>query len=361
MAIVNPKPTFILVGPENKAHSHDAEAGLAPRLDYRLLAEQIGATIVEGAPPPALLRGRRPFAICHSFLTNILLILRLLRRIPPGSLIFSTGETWGLPCGLVAALLRNRNFTHLIYVHRIYSRNWRWILHLLRPLLKVDGWICVNRNQRQALREILADDARIEVASQGVDTHFFDPELAHLSDSQDEPYILSIGAEMRDYPLLFDAITALDAPVVVKASSSWMKVARDEIGELPSNVTLITKRLTYVEMRDLYAAAALIVVPLQNTLQAAGITTILEAMAMRKCVIATQSAGLPDILVNSCTGFIVTPSAGQLSALLGDLLAAADKRDQIAACGCQAVRDEATIENYVTRIIASIRLFTSLD
>ena len=354
MELNTQKSCIILVGPEDKAQIRDAAVGKAPRLDYQLLTEQIGGTIVEGAPPPALLPSRKPIGILRSFLANSLMVARLLSQIPDGSLIFSSGETWGLPCALANALFRKHHFIHIIYVHRVFSRNWCWILRMLRPLLKVDSWICVTQNQKRVLREVLGTATRIEVVSQGVDTVFFEPALADAMDHS-EPYILSVGAEMRDYELLFDAIRQLEVAVMVKASSSWMKGARDQIGDVPSNVQIIDRRLTYSELRDLYAGASLVVVPLKDTMQAAGITTILEAMAMGKCVIATRSTGLPDILVDKNTGLIVDSNPSELSAVLSDVLEMDDKREEIAERAYRAVREEASLENYASAIAAFMR------
>ena len=354
MAIDSQKSYFILVGPEDKAQIRDAAVGMAPRLDYQLLAEQIGGTIIEGIAPPALLPSKKPIGILRSFLANSLMVARLLPRIPDGSVIFSSGETWGLPCALANALYRRRHFIHIVYLHRVFSRNWRWILRMLRPLLNVDGWICVTKKQKLVLREVLGPTTRIEVVSQGVDTVFFEPALADATD-HGEQYILSVGAEMRDYALLFDATKQLDVAVVVKASSSWMKGARDQVSDVSSNVQLIEKRLTYRELRDLYAGASLVAVPLKDTLQAAGITTILEAMAMGKCVIATRSTGLPDILTDKSTGFIVGSNASEFSGILSDVLTMDDKREKIAECAYQAVREEASLENYASAIAAFMR------
>lgn len=279
-----------------------------------------------------------------------------MRQVPSDSIIYSTGETWGIPMAVAGALLRRRHFRHVIYVHRVFSSTWLRFYRATRRWLAVDGWICITRQQARLLSVALEQKSTpIAVISQGVDTCFFDPERTTVT--QELPYILSVGAEMRNYDLLFDAVRRLDIDVVVKASSAWMVGGRSQLAPIPPNVRVITERLSYVELRDLYAGAALVVVPLYDTPQAAGITTILEAMAMNKAVIATRSAGLPDVLVNGQTGVVTEHMEDALVHSIVGLLTARERRDTLAYNGNQAVKLNVTIEQHAKQIadfIASV-------
>jgi glycosyltransferase involved in cell wall biosynthesis len=274
---------------------------------------------------------------------------RVLGKIPADSVIFSTGETWGLPYGIAIKLTRRKRIRHHVTVHRVFSKRWRRYLRLLRPLLSVDSWFCVTQNQKKEIGRILGEDAVIEVVGQGVDTDFFNPDQAKTV-NYSQPYVLSIGAEMRDYTLLFNAAREFDHPVIVKASSNWMKALRARIDTVPSNVRMIEQRLTYPELRDLYAGAAVVVVPLNDSLQAAGITTILEAMSMRKYVISTRSAGLPDVLVGHRLGTLVNANANELAAAIEDSLVAGRRQMEIINQANMLVQETASIETYVTKI-----------
>jgi glycosyltransferase involved in cell wall biosynthesis len=57
---------------------------------------------------------------------------------------------------------------------------------------------------------------------------------------------------------------------------------------------VITDRLSDREFRDLCDQAKLVVMPLRPTLTAGGVTAFLEAMAVGKAQIVSQSAGLRD-------------------------------------------------------------------
>lgn len=166
------------------------------------------------------------------------------------------------------ATLRQRCFTHVVYVHRVFSSTWFHFLFATRRLLAVDGWICVTNHQADFLRDALGPQGGpVTVFSQGEDTAFFDPNKVRSVGQRS--YILAVASEMSDYSLLFAAVRDLDIELVVKASNAWMAAERCEFRSAPSNVNILTQRLSYVELRDLYAGAALVVVPLYATPQAA--------------------------------------------------------------------------------------------
>lgn len=323
----------------------------APRLDYLRVAEQLGATVAYWDPPPSALSGPRAWRVVRSFGGNVTMARRMLDRLPAGALVYTTGETWGLPVGLVAHAMRAK-VRHVMYVHRVFSRRWLNALRRLRPYLRVDGWICVTRHQAGLLQAALGPDARVTATSQGVDTQFWD--LAKAKPYNGELYILSVGTEMRDYPLLFEAVKGLDVRVTVKASSAWMREARHELGTPPPNVQVLTKRLSYVEMRDLYAGAALVVVPLLDTPQAAGITTVLEAMAMGKCVVVTESQGLPDIVVGGQTALVAGANATELRSALLRALENNPVREALAERGRTAACAQCAIEEHARAVLTAM-------
>lgn len=340
----------ILVGPEDPSRLAAIAHSLAPQIDYRTVAELRLADVQQWHPSPTSLRGPRWIRLGRSFFGNLHRALRLVQSLAPGSIVYSTGETWGLPVALAGALQRRRQFIHVAYVHRLFDRAWLNFIRVTRRGLAVDGWICVTHLQADLLRQTLGPGgAPVTVISQGVDTGFFDPALAAPVKAQ--PYVLSVGVEMRNYNLLFDAMRSLDVDVVVKASSAWMTGGRSRLAATPPNVRVMAQRLSYGELRDLYAGAALVAVPLHETPQAAGINTILEAMAMGKCVLATQSSGLPDVLVDHRTGRIVPAHASDLGQAIATLWNEPETRTTLAGAGQQAVRAGFTIDHHARAVV----------
>lgn len=339
----------ILVGPEDSALAKASKNNLAPRLDYHLIAQCCPSQIRQWHPSPSGFHGFRLFRVMRSFSKNLQEALCLMRDISPASILYSTGETWGLPVAFVGALQQQRCFTHIVYVHRVFSHGWLRFFRAFCNRLAVDGWICVTQYQVEMLSRALDSGGKPVVAiSQGVDTTFFDP--ARASPPSRRPYVLAVGAEMRNYDLFFDAVRDLDVDVVVKASSAWMTTSRHGWASVPPNVEINTQRLSYVELRDLYAGAALVVAPLYDTPQAAGITTILEGMSMQKCVIATASSGLPDALIHDRTGIIVPASVEALQTAIETMWHDSEYREALAHAGQQHVRECFKLEDHATAV-----------
>ena len=340
---------IVLVGPEDGRRVQNAQSGCAPRLDYRLVAERCEGVVKQCYPSPASLHGPRILRVFRSMLTNTRIAAQVIKSVPSESVIYSTGETWGLPVAIAGGMMRRRRHTHVVVAHRVFSPLRLWLIRGLQSSLHVDGWICITHYQARLLRQALGSrGAPVAVVSQGVDTAFFDPVKA--SPSQPAPYILSIGAEMRDYPLLFEAVRNLDVEVIVKASSAWTTGVQRQFKSVPPNVTWLTGYVSYPELRDLYAGASLVVVPLHDTYQAAGITTILEAMAMQKCIVATRSRGLPDSLIDGVTGLVVEPSAERIAEAILGVLRSPDRAAELAANGQRWARGGGSLEAHAAAV-----------
>ena len=339
----------VLIGHEERGRSTAIARGLAPRLDYRIVANSYPGIVHQWAPSPSGYRGLRIVRAIRSVAGNLRHALHLVRSLDPHQVVYATGETWGIPVALVSGMLRRR-FVHVVYVHRMYAPGWQWALPRLSRGLHVDGWICVNRYQAELLRSVLTDSAsQVTVIPQGVDTLFYDPARANAM--QQAPYVLSVGAEMRNYALFLDAVRRLSTPVVLKASSTWMRQMREMPRVLPPNVTLLERRLSYVALRDLYGGASVVVVPLHDTPQAAGITTILEAMSMGQPVVVTRSRGLPDGLVSGDNCIIVEPDPDALSLAIAVLLEDPAELQAMGRRGRRFVMDRYRLEHHACQVV----------
>ncbi len=92
--------------------------------------------------------------------------------------------------------------------------------------------------------------------------------------------------------------------VVLAAASPWSKRSdTTQTRAVPPNVTV--RRFSQFDLRQLYAQARFVVVPLFQVNFQAGVTTILEAMAMGKAVIVTRTPGQTDYIQEGVTGLYV--------------------------------------------------------
>jgi len=73
---------------------------------------------------------------------------------------------------------------------------------------------------------------------------------------------------------------------------------------VPHNVRMLP-RVSTVQLRDLYAQASFVVLPVHDVIYPAGVTAALEAMCMARAVVATRSRGLSDYLVDGETCLLV--------------------------------------------------------
>ena len=167
--------------------------------------------------------------------------------------------------------------------------------------------------------------------------------------------VCAVGQELRDYPTLVEAVRGLDVDVVIAAASPWSKREDSSAGlELPPNVHVGAFDL--FDLRQLYADAAFVLVPLQETDFQAGITTILEAMSMGKAVVCTRTAGQTDTIVDGDTGLYVPPGdpdawRAAIERLLDDPAEAA----RLGAAGREWARSHADIDVYAADFAEVVR------
>jgi glycosyltransferase involved in cell wall biosynthesis len=132
----------------------------------------------------------------------------------------------------------------------------------------------------------------VHVIPVGVDIDWFEPRSA----GEGEPYVLTVGKDLaRDLHTFAAAVAEVDARVEIVAHP------RNLVGvAIPANAR-VRSFISTAELRDLYAGAACVVVPQRADgypygSEGGGLTTICEAMAMAKPIVATERAILHDYL-----------------------------------------------------------------
>jgi len=178
------------------------------------------------------------------------------------------------------------------------------------------------------------------------------------AEDNDAPFIVAMGSANRDYATLIEAARATGLPVTIVASP------RSVAGlDIPANVTLLSG-LDIAECRALAQRARFSIVPIADVAAASGQVTVLEAMRMRRAVIATRSIGTVDYVEDGETGRLV---AGGDAAVLGqamrDLWEDAALRDRLATAGARFAEERLSDEaagralREILDEIAAARLF----
>lgn len=121
-----------------------------------------------------------------------------------------------------------------------------------------------------------------------IDAGFYAP----VSPNADGPILVVCNDAGRDFQTLCEAVTGMDCDVVIQS-----RRPTETMGPVPPNVRVSRDWMTYADLRALYARARIVVVPLRPTPNASGVNRILEAMAMQRPVIVSDSPAIRDFII----------------------------------------------------------------
>lgn len=287
------------------------------------------------------------------------LALRLAVEAPHHDAIYATGEDVGLLLGLLLRVAPVRRPKLVMRVEQLHYGRTALRKGLYRAFTRlagsgVDKFVCRTHAYERYLRdELRFRPESVTFAPEPVDQNFFDPsrvEQGRPDFVPKGPFVFSAGLEFRDYDTLVAAARDLPLEVVIAAGSPWSHNRYEmKDGVQPQNV--IMRRFTPREMRELYARAEAVVVPLFPSLRACGMNVINESSQMSCPVIATRTEGLESYLVDGGNGVLVAP--GDVASLRSAIMAVVGKKEDFKAMTSRAytrTTAEAPLERYVSFI-----------
>lgn len=266
--------------------------------------------------------------------------------------IFTNGENVGIPLALLLGGVSHPP-RHVTIGHRLSTGKKQLFFTKLNVQRRMDTiFLYAEAQQEWAVKQLGIVPEKIRLIPFHADAGFYRP----LPDGSVNPnQICAAGLEWRDYPTLIEAVSAMpDLQVKLAAASPWSKHENETANRtLPPNVD--ARRYSYAELRRLYAESAFVVVPLKETDFQAGVTTILEAMAMGKAVIATRTTGQTDVITDGENGLSVAPgdAAGwrdAISRLRGD----AALRERLGQNARRWIEENATLDLWAERVAAAV-------
>lgn len=322
-------------------------SGRRPRADYVEMARAFDAELLDrsGALGATGTLGR----LLQRVGADVPLAWACFTRAKRHRVVFTDGEQVGIPYAALSWLRRTRP-RHVMIGHVLSPRKKALVHRLLRLQRRVDILVVYSSAQhRFAIDELGYRPDQVVLSTFMVDIEFWRPDHVTVT-PRERPLICAVGQELRDYPTLVDAVRGLDVDVAIAAVSPWSTREDSSAGlDVPGNVA--ARGYDLFDLRQLYADAAFVVVPLQETDFQAGITTILEAMSMGKAVICTRTTGQDDTIVDDETGIYVQPGdIGELTGAIARLRDDPAEAARLGANGRRWVIEHADLDAYVARL-----------
>lgn len=336
-----PKPVILVA--DQVANSHFPSVA-RPRQDYEELARKLGADICCNRPL------NHPFykiirKIDKHIKLDLLAASQVARHINEYELLLSLSEKLAIPTAAFLSLLR-KDTPHFVIAHKLSSGYKKSLFKLWHLQHNFHHVITISQAQTEyAIHHLGLAPGQVHPIFDKVDHHFFKPQRTPLED-----FIFAVGLEQRDYQTLISATKTTGIQLVILANSRWSSYKN----RLPKaeNATYLTKHVPFQELRDLYAQAKLVVLPLENVDYAAGVNSALEAMAMGKPLIASQTTGIAEYLRHGETTWGVEP--GNIPALRDAILSLWHRPQEQRRLGCNArqlVEEQMNLDIYVNNVV----------
>jgi glycosyltransferase involved in cell wall biosynthesis len=163
----------------------------------------------------------------------------------------------------------------------------------------VDKLIFFSENQASVYRDVLGIPGhKLAPVPFGIDVEHFAPQ-----DVAEQDFVLAVGRDKgRDWETLFEAVRGTDLQVKVACRPEDL-----DGFDLPPNVEPLGF-LPLDDYRDLTATAKVVVVPTKVRAYPTGQTVLLEAMALGRCCVVTDTPAMHEYVEDDSTAVMVPPA-----------------------------------------------------
>jgi glycosyltransferase involved in cell wall biosynthesis len=238
---------------------------------------------------------------------------------------------------LILALRRIIGFKPLVAIVDVGDdSNWPLRARIVAYCLKRADAVFSFASDQTAYLARRYPGAKVQFLPQQIDTAFFTPA------EDDGCYILSVGNDLsRDYGTLLEAVRDLDVP---------LKLRTDCVSPRPG--LTIAPRGDDEALRALYRAAKIVVLPLHDMRHPGGISSLFEAFACGKAVVASDARGIRDYLQHE-ENCLVVPSgdAAALRAAVLRLLQDEGLRLRLGKAARRYAETELSQDRYAARLM----------
>jgi glycosyltransferase involved in cell wall biosynthesis len=268
-----------------------------------------------------------------------------LAELPRTDVVLSDGEHVGIPLAL-AMRARKSVTPHLVIGHHLGNPRKAPIFRWAKPQRRMDRVLVHSPNQIELLQHQLGfSRQQIHLIPYGVDTDYWSPGPR----VEDTDLVFSTGRDHRDHQTLIDAVGGTARLFVTDSSAHSPAATRRGPQTWPEWVEHRT--LSYPELREHYQRATVVVVPLLPAAYPFGITALLEAMAMAKPVVVSDTDGLRGIVEHGRTGLVVPPGDSiAMRRAVRELLEDADARESLGQAARAAVLERYGLDHFVDEL-----------
>jgi glycosyltransferase involved in cell wall biosynthesis len=324
-----------------------------PRIDYVELARLLDAHLMGYAADPNGLE-RWISLLERKAKVDVIEAWRAARMADQYSTVLSTSEKIGLPFAAIGQM-RNESIPHTMVAHKLSSGLKRFALSYIDLSQAFARIICASRWQATYVTKSLGLPAgKTTFLPEKVDSIFFAPVA-----EDDDAYVLAVGRELRDYTSFAKALQGTGIRGVIVSGSPW-STSRPRLPE-DTAITYLHS-LSYPELRSVYAKARAVIVPLHASDYAAGVTTVLEAMAMARPLIVSDTDGMRGYVKNNETGLLVRPENPQeIRAALLSLWEKPQERCRLGTNARNAIEARFTLDTWLDAMTSMLTLSESLS
>jgi len=171
-----------------------------------------------------------------------------------------------------------------------------------RYLKRVDRFVVASSMERDLYSEYFDIEAkRIDLLLWSIQPPI--DELSKQARFGQGQYICAIGSQARDYETLIESMRRLPSIRLVLVASA------DSLprGPIPTNVSVMTN-VPLADAMNVLAHSLFMVLPLKGSAVPCGHVTVVSALHMGKAILATDSSGLRDYLINGKNALLVPPN-----------------------------------------------------
>jgi glycosyltransferase involved in cell wall biosynthesis len=244
----------------------------------------------------------------------------------------------------------------LLHAPQTRASRLRARLHALL-LTSVDIFVCNHRDTAGYEREFRIARRKFRYVPFKANSY----EVRDRYEVQDGDYLLAFGTSYRDYDTLVSAVrnVRVNTRILLPPDdvARWHHTVFDA-ANLDPHITVVRHDFDPDTLYKQIAGARLVVVPIKaGTIQSAGISAYLEAMALGKPVIVTEGVATRGILDASQAMIVPPASAGALAEAIDCLWNDSARRRELAANGRLYAHSLKGKEQLVYNLLACVQTY----